>query len=281
MTCLYRTTDTACIGFGQVHQYPILHGHASSRYDSDFLFILGGIGCFFSSSITLLVCRLIHRLSDFFDVSVYQIFFPRDITNEIGYQVKPRSPTPNSRPPSHYTFPQPMSPKSPVSFVQYHKRHRREYPSIEVECGFPPTASRFRTRQDRHFRSLDFGLGLQEDTMSSYSEAPSYHQYPEEDQWEDRGRERRREREHTNADIEAISGTMYEDGPQLPMTMLEARPWRGERANPPPRPVTNLHPYVGAPALTRRDLRTNFRNRRLLLSLLPLVSHKSNERDKF
>ena len=210
-----------------------------------------------------------------------QIFFPRNITNEIGYQVKPRSPTPKSRPPSHYTFSQPMSPKSPVNFVQYHKRHRREHPSIEVDSGFPPTASRLRTRQDRNFRSLDFEVGLQEDTASSYSEAPSYHQYPEEDQWEDQGRGRRREREHPKADIEAIPEMTYEDEPQLPMTVLEARPWRGERTNPPPRPAMNLHPYVCTPISTRRGLQTNFRDYRSPLSLLPSVSHKSNERDKF
>jgi len=210
-----------------------------------------------------------------------QIFFPRNVTSEIGYQVKPRSPIPKSRPPSQYTFAQPMSPKSPVNFVQYHKRHRREHPSIEVGCGFPPTASRLRTRQDRNFRSLDFEVGLQEDTASNYSEAPSYHQYPEEDQWEDRGRGRRREREHPKSDLEAISGTIYEDGPQLPMGVLEARPWRGERANPPPQSATNLHPYVCAPTSARRNPQTNLRNRRSRLSLLRLVSHKSNERDKF
>jgi hypothetical protein len=170
-----------------------------------------------------------------------------------------------------------MSPKSPVNFVQYHKRHRREYPSIEIDCGSPPTASRLRTRQDRNFRSLDFELGLQEDTVSSYSEAPSYHQYPEEDEWEDRCRGRPREREHPKADVEAISGTTYEDGPQLPMAPLEAGPWRG---NTPRQPATNLHPYVCAPTSTRRGLQTNFRNRRSRLSPLQLVSHKSNERDK-
>jgi len=210
-----------------------------------------------------------------------QIFFPRNITNEIGYQVKPRSPTPDSRPPSHYTFSQPMSPKSPVNFVQYHKRHQREYPPIEVDCRFPSTASRLRTRQDRNFRSLDFEVGLQEDAMSSYSEAPSYHQYPEEDEWEDRGCGRRREGEYPKVDVEAISGTTYEDGPQLPMGVFEARPWRGEGANPSPRPAMNLHPYVCAPTSTRRSLQTNCRDFRLPLSLLPLVSHKLKERDEF
>jgi len=162
-----------------------------------------------------------------------QIFFPRNITNEIGYQVKPQSPTPNSRPPSNYTFPQPTSPKSPVNFVQYHQQQPREYPPIEVEYGFPHPTSRSRTRLDRNFRSLDFEVGLREDSSSSYSEAPPYHQYPEEDRWEDRGRGRRRESERP------------------PMVVLEA--WaRAERANP-PQPIMNLHPYVCALALARRS----------------------------
>ena len=211
----------------------------------------------------------------------HQIFFPRNITNEIGYQVKPRSPTPDSRPPSHYIFPQPMSPKSPVSFVQYHQRHRREYPPLEVDCGLPRTTSRSRTRQDRIFRSLDFEVGLREDSSSSYSEAPPYHQYPEEDQWEDRGYGRRREREYPKADVEAIPETMYEDDPQLSMEVPEARP-RREEADPPPQPTMNLHPYVCVPTLTRRILQTNFRNCRSPLLLLQLVSfYKPDGHDKF
>ena len=183
-----------------------------------------------------------------------QIFFPRNITNEMGYQVKPQSPTPDSRPPSHYTFPQPTSPKSPVNFVRYHQQQLREYPPIEVEYGFPPTASRSRTRLDRNFRSLDFEVGLREDSSSSYSEAPPYHQYPEEDQWEDRGRGRRREGEHP------------------PMVVLEA--WsRGEGTNPPPRPIMNLHPYVRILPLTRRSLQTDPHACRSLPSRPLLVSY--------
>ena len=190
-----------------------------------------------------------------------QIFFPRNITNEIGYQVKPQSPTPNSRPPSHYTFP-PTSPKSPVNFVQYHQQQLREYPPIEVEYGFPHAASRSRTRFDRNFRSLDFEVGLREDSSSSYSEAPPYHQYPEEDRWEDRGRGRRREGEHP------------------PMMVLEA--WsRAEGANPPSRPTMNLHPYVCASALECRSVRTDH-NCRSPLSRLLLVSYpKSDEPTEF
>ena len=210
-----------------------------------------------------------------------QIFFPRNITNEMGYQVKPQSPTPNSRPPSHYTFPQPMSPKSPVNFVRYHQQQLGEYPPIEVEYGFPHTTSRSRTRLDRNFRSLDFEVGLREDNASSYSEAPPYHQYPEEDRWEDRGYGRRREREHPKADAEAVTGTVHGDGPQPSMVVLEA--WsRAEGTNPPPRPVMNLHPYVCALALTRRSLQTDFRICRSPLSRLPSVSYlKSNECVKF
>lgn len=212
----------------------------------------------------------------------YQIFFPRSITSEMGYQVKPQSPTPNSRPPSHYTFPQPTSPKSPVNFVRYHQRQRQDYPPIEVEYGSPPTASQSRTRLDRNFRSLDFEVGLREDNASSYSEAPPYHQYPEEDKWEDRGRGRRREREYPKADTWTIDETTDGDGPQPSMAALEARSRRAEGTNPPTQPATALNPYVCALASTRRSVRTDPRVYRLPLSRLPSVSHlKSNEYTKF
>jgi len=171
----------------------------------------------------------------------------------MGYQVKPQSPTPNSRPPSNYTFPQPTSPKSPVNFVRYHQQQLRDYPPIEVEYGFSHTASRSRTRLDRNFRSLDFEVGSREDNASSYSEAPPYHQYPEEDRWEDRGRERRREGGHP------------------PMVVLDA--WsRAEGTNPPPRPPMNLHPYVCALTLAPRCVQSNLHNRRSPLSRPLLVS---------
>lgn len=252
------------------------------HYDSDSLFMLGGIGCFFSSAITLLVWRHIRCFSIHADASqIRQIFFPRNTTNEIGYQVKPRPPTQNSRPQSHYTFPQPMSPKSPVSFVQYHQQHQREYPPIEVDCEFPCTASRPRTRKDRIFRSLDFEVGLREDNVSGYSEAPPYHQYPEEDQWEDQDLGERREWEHPKIDVEMVSGATDEDVPQLPMTVFEARPRRGGRPSSLPLPTTNLHPYVRVLASTRRSLQANFSDCRSPPSLLPSVSYlKSGERDK-
>lgn len=195
---------------------------------TDFLFMLGGIGCFFSSAITLL------------------IFFPRSITSEIGYQVKPQSPILISRPHSSYTFTQPASPKSPVNFVQYHQRYREEYPPIEIDESFPCT--RTRTRRERIVRSLDFEVGLRDDTLSTFSDAPSYRQYPEEEEWEDRGRRRRREREYPKGDVEAIAGspgTTDGDTHQHPMAVLEARPRGREAANHPPRPTSsNLHPYV-------------------------------------
>ena len=243
--------------------------------------MLGGIGCFFSSAITLLVCLYTRRLSIFSDASNHQIFFPRSTTNEIGYQVKPQSPIPNSRSASHYAFSPPTSPKSPVNFVQYHQRHRREYPPIEVDCGFPHIISRSRTRMDRNFRSLDFELGIRADNASSYSEAPSYHQYPEEDQWEGWGRGRRREGEYPKTNVEAAAGTTDEDAPQPAMAILEARARREEVFNPPLQPTMNLHPYVRAPVSTRRSFQTNFHDFRSPLSLLPSVRHQqSNERDK-
>lgn len=211
---------------------------------------------------------------------IRQIFFPRSTTTEIGYQVKPQSPTLNSRPTSHYTFSQPTSPKSPVNFVQYHQRHRQEYPPIEVEYGFPRTASRSRTRQDRNFRSLDFEVRLREDNVSSYSEAPPYHQYPEEDQWEDRGRGRRRERKHPTANVEADSGTIHEDAPRPSTVAFEARPRRGERTIL--QPAINLHPYVRTLTSTRSSLQTNLRARRSPLSLPRLVSQlQPNARGRF
>ena len=200
-----------------------------------------------------------------------QIFFPRNITNEMGYQVKPQSSTLNSRPQSHYTFPQPTSPKSPVNFVRYHQRQRQEYPPIDVEYGSPRAASQSRTRLDRHFRSLDFEVGLREDNASSYSEAPPYHQYPEEDKWEDRGRGRRREREYPKADAWAISETTDGDTPQASMPVLEARSRRGEGTNP--QPVMTLNPYVRALASAYGSIRTDLGNYRWRLSRLLSVSH--------
>jgi hypothetical protein len=136
-----------------------------------------------------------------------------------------------------------MSPKSPVDFVQYHQRHQPEYPPLEDDYGFQRTASRSRTRKARNFRSLDFEVGIREDTSSNYSEAPPYHQYPEEDQWEDRGSGKRREREQPKAGVETDHGTTYGEGPYLQMGVFDARHGRGE-ASLPPHPGMNLHPYV-------------------------------------
>ncbi|KAF9777923.1 hypothetical protein BJ322DRAFT_1015308 [Thelephora terrestris] len=207
--------------------------HDPSLHNSDFLFMLGGIGCFFSSAITLL------------------IFFPRSTTAEMGYQVKPQSPIPNSRPPSSYTSTEPTSPKSPVNFVQYHQRYLEQYPPIDIDYRFPPRRSPSRTRRGRAARSLDFEVGLREDSASTSSKAPSYHQYPEEELWESQSRGRRREREYPKADVEAALGTTDEDAPQLPTAALEARSRRGEVADTAPRPTTNLHPYVCALPPTR------------------------------
>lgn len=205
-----------------------------------------------------------------------QIFFPRNIANEIGYQVKPQSPTPSSRPASHYTFSQPTSPKSPVNFVRYHQRQRQEYPPIEVEYGFPHTASGSRTRLDRNFRSLDFEVGLREDSVSNYSEAPPYHQYPEEDQWEDRGRGRRREREHPKADAWAVTEATSGDASRPSMAAFEARQRRAGGTNPPFQTATTLHPYVCALASTCTSVQTDLHNSRSQLSRLLSVSHSKS-----
>jgi hypothetical protein len=157
-----------------------------SPCDSDFLFMLGGIGCFLSSAITLLVCQRVRYLPASADTSKHLDILPSQHRDPDRYQVKPLASIPDSRPPSHYAFPQPMSPKSPVNFVQYHRRHQPEYPPLEVDYKSQHTTSRSRTRKDRNYRCLDFEVGIREDTSSSYSEAPPYHQYPEEDQWEDR-----------------------------------------------------------------------------------------------
>ena len=199
-----------------------------------------------------------------------QVFFPRSITSEIGYQVKPHSPTPISRPSSSYAFMPPTSPKSPANFVQYHQRYLEEYPPIEGEYGFPRRRSRSRTRRDRDVRSLDFELGVREDNTSTSSEAPSYRQYPEEEYWEDRGRGGQKEREYPKADVEATPETTDGDAPQLSMAVLGTGPSRGEMA---PRSTTNLHPYVCAPTLALTNPWTDSYGYRSLLSRLPLVCY--------
>ena len=204
--------------------------------------MLGGTGCFFSSAITLLVCWYIPScLTPLMHQT--QVFFPRNTTTEMGYQVKPQSPTPNSRSSSNYSFIQPTSPKSPANFVQYHQRYRAEYPPMEVDYIFPRRRSRSRTGHNRGARSLDFEVGAREDGASTSSEVPSYHQYPEE--WEYRGRGRSREREYPKADLEAAAATRDGYATRVSMTVLGTRPRRGEVANQAPRPTTNLHPYVG------------------------------------
>ena len=244
----------------------------SSPHHSDFLFMLGGIGCFFSSAITLLVCWYISSLPPLLIHQTHQVFFPRSVTTEMGYQVKPQSPTPNSRSSSNYTFTQPTSPKSPTNFVQYHQRYREEYPPIEVDRRFSRRRSRSRTRRDRNVRSLDFEVGAREDTASTSSKAPSYHQYPEEEYWEDRGRWRQWEREYPKADVEAASETSDGDAPQLPMAVLGTGPGRGEMASTAPRPTTNLHPYVCC-LISHTSLRIDLYNFRSPLLRLPLVSY--------
>lgn len=201
---------------------------------------------------------------------IHQVFFPRNITTEIGYQVKPQSPIPNSRSSSNCTFMQP--PKSLVNFVQYHQRYRELYPPIEVDYRFPPRNSRSRTRRDRNARSLDFEVGVREDNTSTSSEAPSYHQCLEEEHWEDRDRGRQRERKYPKADVEAAPETTGGDAPQLSTTVLGTRLRKAEMANPAPRPTTNLHPYVCGPASTLISPRTNSSGCRSPLSRLPLVS---------
>lgn len=156
--------------------------------------------------------------------------------------MKPQSPIPHSRRPSHYAFPQPTSPKSPVNFAQYHQRYREGCCPTDAGHGIPHTRSRSGTRRDRNFRSLDFEVGFPDDSISTSSEAPSYHQYLEEDEWEDQDCGRRRE-SGQQAGAEAIPGMTDGDAPQLPMAELEPRP-RGETANPAHPPATHLHPYV-------------------------------------
>lgn len=180
-----------------------------------------------------------------------QVFFPRSITTEIGYQVKPQSPIPNSRASSDHSFTQPPFPKSTANFVQYHQRYREEYPPIEVDYRLPHRRSRSGTGRDRNVRSLDFEVGVREDNASTSSEAPSYHQYPEEVDWEDRGSGRGREREYPKADVEATDG----DTPRLSMAVLGTRPRRDEMTN---RLTTNLHPYVCSLTSTLTGLRLTF-----------------------
>jgi hypothetical protein len=193
----------------------------------------------------------------------------------MGYQVKPQSPTPNSRSSSNYSFIQPASPKIPANFVQYHQRYREEYPPIDVDYVFPRRGSRSRTRRKRGARSLDFEVGAREDDSSTSSEVPSYHQYP--DEWEYRGRGRPREREYPKADLEATAATTDGYATRVSMAALGNGPRRGEMANPAPRPTTNLHPYVGDLASTLATSRTDFHRCRSPLSRLLLVSYLKYE----
>ncbi|KAF9012604.1 hypothetical protein BDQ17DRAFT_1344242 [Cyathus striatus] len=82
--------------------YPIV----GDPFALDFLLMIGGIGCFISSAITLM------------------IFFPRSITRESGYKVKVHSPQTSAKPPS-VTSPLPdyyqddRSPSSPKSITSH------------------------------------------------------------------------------------------------------------------------------------------------------------------
>ena len=123
-----------------------------------------------------------------------------------------------------------MSPKSPVNFVQYHQHHQPKYPPLEVDYESQHTMSR---SKGRNFRTLDFEVGIRGDTSPSYSEAPPYHQCPEEDQWEDHGSGKQRERGQTKASSEVTPGTTHGDGPHLQMGVLDVRRRRCEAIFPP------------------------------------------------
>lgn len=116
-----------------------------------------------------------------------------------------------------------MSPKSPVGFVQFHQHHQLEHPPLAIDYGFHCTRLLSRKRKGRDFRSLDFEVGIRENASSSYPEAPPYHQYLKEDQWEGHGSGEQREREQLKAGIGTDPGTMYEDGPYFQMQVFDAR----------------------------------------------------------
>ena len=160
-----------------------------------------------------------------------------------------------------------MSPKSPVNFVQYHQHRLPEYPPLEVNYESLHTTSRSRTRKGQNIRTLDFEVGIRGDTLPSYSKAPPYHQCPEEDQWEDHGSGKQRERGQTKASIEVTPGTMHGDGPHLQMGVLDARRRRCEAIFPPSLSNESASLFVYSYA----DLRADFYDCNLLLPPLPLV----------
>ena len=175
------------------------------------------------------VCPPFARLFRRVEISGYSSLVtsrPRLVTKSSRYL---RSRTPGPRLTMHFNNP---SPKSPVDFLQYHRRHKPEFPPLEVYYGFRRTTSQSRTRKARNFRPSDLEVGIREDTLSSYSGAPPYHRYWEEDQCIDRGSGKRREREQPKVGLKTDPRMAYGDGSYIQMRAFDARQWRDKASLP-------------------------------------------------
>jgi len=119
--------------------------HAINRnvFLSDFLFMMAGFGCFFSSALTLL------------------IFFPRSLTLEAGYTARIATPVQSGVQQTPPTSPKNLS----VDFGQYQRNQMLTRPVSESDF------SGYASARVRGFRSLDL------ETADDASDAPPYHRY--------------------------------------------------------------------------------------------------------
>ncbi|KAL0955617.1 hypothetical protein HGRIS_001851 [Hohenbuehelia grisea] len=175
------------------------HAIVLNPFWSDILLMAGGIGCFVSSAITLM------------------IFFPRSITQEAGYRARDPSPASANKPPTqlpssplpnyyHRQRPEPTSPKSPVSHMygsppqtppddiqlasfRYHARRGVRQPldhrqSMSAEADDEDTAPEYETDADSIVSdqavtpmASPVSNALSEDTMWERHEQNRPHEY--------------------------------------------------------------------------------------------------------
>ncbi|TFK44980.1 hypothetical protein BDQ12DRAFT_673903 [Crucibulum laeve] len=245
---------------GVAGQLPIV-GHP---FALDFLLMTGGIGCFISSAITLL------------------IFFPRSVTHESGYKPKPQSPQGSAKAPDlaspipdYFNHPQPASSKAVLHHDQYYSNpagvhmNAFRFPD-EPPAGHPldvlePQSQPSRRRRDSAESEISPGYETDAESIAMDSQAMSLHfvssrritsqtdvshlvsgERSEDTVWE-------RPQEH----IAPIPQRRYSDGPfiysppeniirtipESPMHLTRSQPRRLRPTSPPPAP-SQLHPYV-------------------------------------
>ena len=139
--------------------------------------MLGGVGCVFSSAITLLVHLHTHHLSIFTNALDPPDILPCNITNEGATNSSHGLYLMLQTPISLHVSTTHTSQKS-CDFVRYHQQ-QQEYPPGEVEYGFLCTLLQLKTRHSCNFKLLDFKVGLQDNNVSSCSKVLPYHWYPE------------------------------------------------------------------------------------------------------